>query len=203
MSTPPDRRTAILETAAAVFADQGYHEAGVADIAARLGMGHGTFYRYFRSKRDVLAAIVDDTLAPLAAAARRASRQATSLDAFEQRLEELASDVLTAFENRPAVARVLLVQAPAADSALRDAVARARREMAGQVRQLFFTGIRQGYLAAAGDPDVAARALVTLLLQGLVENFAEGRSATEARRRLTQSLRLVVHGTAHGRGRIP
>jgi len=200
---PSDRRTAILEAAAAAFADAGYHEAGVADIAARLGIGHGTFYRYFRSKRDVLAAVVEDTLSPLLAAARRAAGQAPSLSAFEQRLGDLADEVLGAFEARPALARVLLVEAPAADPELREAVAAAEREMAAQVRQLFFGGIRQGYLAAAGDPEVAARALVTLLLQGVLENVTEGRSAAEARRRLGRTLRLVVHGAAHGRRGTP
>lgn len=99
--------------------------------------------------------------------------------------------------------RNAIVGAAAADPELRDSVPRARREMAGQVRQLFFGGIRQGYLAAAGDPDVAARALVTLLLQGLLENFAEGRSAAEARRHLVQTLRLVVRGAAQDRHRAP
>lgn len=203
MPQTSDRRNAILEAASAVFAEQGYHNAGISDIATRLMIGHGTFYRYFHSKRDVLAAIVDQALAPLVAAARRASPPAPSLDAFEQRLGSLVSEVLAAFEAQPAVARVLLVEAPAADPDLRDIVGRARREMADQVRKLFFGGIRQGYLAAAGDPDVAAQALVTLLLQGLLESFAESRSAAEARRRLVQTLRLIVHGAAHGRRRAP
>src|ERR1700730_5401069 len=61
---PPDelierRRTEIIEAAYAIFSSKGDSAAGIADIAERLGMGHGTFYRYFKNKRDILDQVVD------------------------------------------------------------------------------------------------------------------------------------------------
>src|SRR5260370_37466676 len=53
------RRREIIEAAFEVFSTRGYSAAGIADIAERLGMGHGTFYRYFKNKRDILDAVVD------------------------------------------------------------------------------------------------------------------------------------------------
>ena len=41
------------------FAERGYHATGIADIAARLGIGHGTFYRYFENKRDLLVKVIE------------------------------------------------------------------------------------------------------------------------------------------------
>src|SRR4030081_372015 len=63
-SPPPEelaerRRREIIEAAFEVFATRGYTAAGIADIAERLGMGHGTFYRYFKNKRDILDQVVD------------------------------------------------------------------------------------------------------------------------------------------------
>jgi AcrR family transcriptional regulator len=45
------RRREILQAAAQVFSENGYHETKVSDIAARAGIGHGTVYRFFPSKR--------------------------------------------------------------------------------------------------------------------------------------------------------
>ncbi|WP_323794052.1 TetR/AcrR family transcriptional regulator, partial [Nocardioides sp.] len=50
------------------FAEKGYHATGIADIAARLGIGHGTFYRYFANKRDIVEHVIDDLIARILAA---------------------------------------------------------------------------------------------------------------------------------------
>ena len=37
-----------------LFARDGYHETSVPDIVQAAGVGHGTFYEYFRSRREIL-----------------------------------------------------------------------------------------------------------------------------------------------------
>jgi len=49
----PDKRTAILKAAMELIAENGFHGAPTAMIAARAGVGTGTIYRYFADK-DVL-----------------------------------------------------------------------------------------------------------------------------------------------------
>lgn len=53
-------RRRILEAAEHVFADQGYHEASIVKITERAGVGLGTFYLYFDSKKTVFEALVVD-----------------------------------------------------------------------------------------------------------------------------------------------
>jgi len=53
------KREAILDAARAVFAEKGYHATGIADIAERLGAGHGTIYRYFENKLDIFLTLYD------------------------------------------------------------------------------------------------------------------------------------------------
>jgi AcrR family transcriptional regulator len=53
------RRDAILDTAAAVFAEHGYPGADVQFIADALGVAKGTVYRYFPSKEELFLAAVD------------------------------------------------------------------------------------------------------------------------------------------------
>ena len=47
------RTTGILEAARKVFAERGFHEATVDDIAEAAGVAKGTVYLYYQSKRDV------------------------------------------------------------------------------------------------------------------------------------------------------
>jgi AcrR family transcriptional regulator len=48
------RRNQILDAAAAVFAEKGFHRATTKDIAGRAGIAEGTIYNYFDSKDDLL-----------------------------------------------------------------------------------------------------------------------------------------------------
>ena len=48
------RRNQILDAAAAVFAEKGFHRTTTKDIASRAGIAEGTIYNYFDSKDDLL-----------------------------------------------------------------------------------------------------------------------------------------------------
>ena len=57
---PRDRRQQILTAAAEQFRSAGYHNVGMADIAEAVGITGAAVYRHFRSKRDLLLAVVQD-----------------------------------------------------------------------------------------------------------------------------------------------
>lgn len=57
-----DRQRHILECAKKVFAERGFHAANVSHICAEAGIGRGTLYLYFDSKRAVFEAILRATL---------------------------------------------------------------------------------------------------------------------------------------------
>jgi AcrR family transcriptional regulator len=59
-------RRALLDAAAAVFAEQGM-DASVAEIAVRAGVGKGTVFRHFVTKERLVAAIFSDQLDELGA----------------------------------------------------------------------------------------------------------------------------------------
>lgn len=52
-----ETRRALLDAASRLFAEHGFHETSVPDIVAAAGVGHGTFYEYFGSRRDILLAL--------------------------------------------------------------------------------------------------------------------------------------------------
>lgn len=49
----PDKRELILQAAAQVFGEKGFHTATVEEIAKRAGVGKGTIYQYFDSKEEI------------------------------------------------------------------------------------------------------------------------------------------------------
>jgi TetR/AcrR family transcriptional regulator, fatty acid metabolism regulator protein len=59
---PGPKRDAILRAAISVFADRGFFNAQVADVARVAGVAAGTVYLYFRSKDDLLVSIFERTM---------------------------------------------------------------------------------------------------------------------------------------------
>jgi TetR/AcrR family transcriptional regulator, fatty acid metabolism regulator protein len=58
---PPERRVAdILQAARLVFAEKGYSEALISDIAERAGVVEGSIYRFFANKRDLIVKMAED-----------------------------------------------------------------------------------------------------------------------------------------------
>ncbi len=53
-------RRRILDAAEGVFGEVGYYEASVSEITRRAGVAQGTFYIYFRTKRDAFVELIED-----------------------------------------------------------------------------------------------------------------------------------------------
>jgi len=68
------RREQVLESAARLFAEQGYHGTTVGDVCDELGVGKGVFYWYFPSKEALFSELLQDSLLQL----RRAQQVAIS-----------------------------------------------------------------------------------------------------------------------------
>lgn len=60
-------RAALLTAALSLFAQHGYELTSIGEMAAHAGVGAGTFYQHFRSKRQVLVVLMDNLLEELEA----------------------------------------------------------------------------------------------------------------------------------------
>ena len=135
------RREQLLDVAMALFAAEGVEKTTVGRIAAEANVSHGLLYHYFRSKEDVLHAVVErysllPQLAPLFEGAE--SRPATEF------LPEVVARIRQLLNDRREAIWLLFVEAN------RDPVLRQRlEELGGGVRDLL-----RAYLearAAAGE----------------------------------------------------
>lgn len=58
----PDKRNLITEAAVEVFAEKGFRQARVSDIARKAGVADGTIYLYFKNKEDILLSIFEEKM---------------------------------------------------------------------------------------------------------------------------------------------
>src|SRR5881275_752058 len=59
---PEGKRERILDAAVRVFAQEGFYNAKVAQIAHVAGVADGTIYLYFKSKDDLLISLFEDRM---------------------------------------------------------------------------------------------------------------------------------------------
>lgn len=147
-----DRRTEILEAAARLFAERGFHATSMRDLCAALGMSPGNLYHWFPSKQAIVAAFIEADRAETAA---RLAALASTRDLRVALPRQLLAIVTEASE--PAIRLYLEVYA----TALRDP------ELAPLVRAADAAVRAQlaGLLRASGVPvpDRAALAIFALL----------------------------------------
>lgn len=92
------RTAGILEAARKVFADRGFHEATVDDIAEAAGVAKGTVYLYYESKRDVYFAALKFGIAQMYSSLLRELKKVCTP---EEKLRALIAAKLAYFdENR-------------------------------------------------------------------------------------------------------
>jgi AcrR family transcriptional regulator len=99
-----ETRRRLLEAAEDVFADLGYHDASIVKITEAAGVGQGTFYLYFASKKEVFDELVRD----LNTRVRHAMKEASSRGATRVEQELLGFGAYFRFTaEHPALYRII------------------------------------------------------------------------------------------------
>lgn len=153
-----DRREQLLDAAVACFADHGYNAAKVSDIVQRAGVAQGTFYLYFRSKREVLIALVERFCATLMSACGLEEPMPVDPDAY--RAEALRRNVTilrVAAEQRP-LAAVFFNESVKSDPELADQLRRFHSAMTELTQHRLREAIALGLIRPV-DVDVVAHAI--------------------------------------------
>ncbi len=78
------RKQAILDAAALVFTDKGFETATMQDVAAACGMSPGNLYRYFDSKAELIAGLVERDRNEMAMRFAELANAPDQLSGFEQ-----------------------------------------------------------------------------------------------------------------------
>jgi AcrR family transcriptional regulator len=163
------RRQEIIEAAYEIFAEKGYHASGIADIAERLDIGHGTFYRYFKNKRDILDHVVDYGVGRFFAAVmvEGLAVPATAAE-FRAQMTEIGNRLFAQIvDEDPRLPRMILLEATAIDAELLERVLGLVESAGTMIAPMLSFGVNRGFVRADLDVQSAAKALVGTMIAGL------------------------------------
>jgi len=83
LKDPEERKAEILDTAERLFTTKGYIQTTILDILNEIGIAKGTFYYYFKSKEEVMDAIIMRIVSADVAAAKKIADD-TGLSALQK-----------------------------------------------------------------------------------------------------------------------
>jgi AcrR family transcriptional regulator len=148
------RRDVIIDTSATVFARQGYHATGIAELCAVNGLGKGAFYHYIQSKEELLAAIHDRVMDEVMAGA---DRVATAGGPPSEQLGALGDELLDVIHRYPDHVWVFLHEFPALTEERAEAFRARRQEYEARVEGVLRAGIESSEFREV-DPRLTALA---------------------------------------------
>jgi AcrR family transcriptional regulator len=188
------RRDEILDAAERVFAEKGYHESGIADIAADLGIGHGTFYRYFKNKHDIAATVLERVVERIAAPALAEDPEASNtLEEYREQTTRIVTHMFDLLDDHPAVMRFFHQQSVSVDPAR---LAAAHDAYAAFTERFLRNGVDKGFLRADLDTEVTAQALIGIIFEGTRRALSAPQPREVRERWIDAGVSLMFDGVA-------
>ena len=157
---PGAKRDAILRAAIDVFADRGFFNAQVADVARAAGVAAGTVYLYFRGKDDLLVSIFERTMRE--ALSRVRTSIADTTDPAE-RLRRFARLHLGGLGRDRTLAIVFQVELRQSTKFMERFSSTFLRDYLGMIREAIEEGQRTGQFRADLKATVAAKVFFGVL----------------------------------------
>jgi AcrR family transcriptional regulator len=189
-------RTEIIDAAFIEFAENGYHQTTISDIATRLSISSGTFYNYFKNKRDIVDYVIDRLTSQLLAAlaADNPADVASTAAEYHEQSKRIAGAVDAVLDADWRVPRMLLFEATSIDAAMTQRVLEIF-DLARQAASAYLqNGVRRGFLRDDIDIGATADAITGLMISVAVRSLSS-RLDSDARRRQRETvIELLMNG---------
>jgi TetR/AcrR family fatty acid metabolism transcriptional regulator len=150
----PDKRSAILNAAIRVFADKGFFNSKVADIASAAGIADGTVYLYFKGKDEILHSVFDRAMDEFIAEGRAELASIAGAEGRVRRIAELHLEKLGADRD---LAIVFQVELRGSTKFMQEFSAAGLSEYLDIIRTTFEEGQREGVFRNDINAKVAAK----------------------------------------------
>ena len=151
------QRQQAIRSAAAVFAEKGFHGASTKDIAERMGIKQGSLYYYFKSKEEALGEVclwgIEDYV-------ERMQTIAASDQPFEAKLMATITSHLTSYRERNEALKVHNDERLYLPADMRAHLKELGSGYRQQLEKIFEEGAEQGVLRDSIDCHFAAQAVI-------------------------------------------
>jgi AcrR family transcriptional regulator len=152
-------REGILEAAARIFSEKGFHATSMQDIAEAVQLQKASLYHHFSSKQEILVEILDEALDLINN--RLEIVRSQSLSADEKLRQAMVSYLQTITENQN-LAAVLLLEIRSVDPELKARQASRREKFESLWKDLIIEGKQQGIFNNV-DPSLTGRAILGVM----------------------------------------
>jgi len=151
-----DKRRRILNAAVKVFAEKGFYNSKVAEIARRAGVADGTIYLYFKNKDEILIHIFEEEMEKITAHMRDVL--AAESDAIAQ-LRCFVNTHLSFVRKNPKLAQVFQLELRQSNKFIKEYTGSKLREYLNLAGQIIESGQAQGVIRADLTASLVKRAL--------------------------------------------
>lgn len=169
------RRQAIVETSARLFAEHGYNDCDMECLAAELGIAKGTLYLYFPGKQDLFFACVDWGMREMQLAVRAAA------DSTEDPFEKLSKGIrtyLAFFDEHPHYVELLIQERAIFKDRKRPTYFEYREANRGYWRELYRSLIAAGRMRSDLPVERILDAIGNMLYGTMYTNHFIGRTVS-------------------------
>ena len=168
-------RAAILESAAQVFRQKGYHGASMADIAKAVDLEKASLYHHFESKQEILFELLDRALLMLTEQMKAVMTQDIPAD---EKLRRAMRAYLRTLGDQGDLVSVLLLEYRSLDPEYHDKHIPNRDKFEKMWRDLLKQGVEDGTFACKNIP-LTVRGLLGVLNWTIVWYRADGKLSIE------------------------
>jgi AcrR family transcriptional regulator len=180
-------RESLLKAAGHVFAERGYHNTLISDIVAEAGVGQGTFYRFFTSKREIFEALFDRLVTELLGKfSDMSANPPSSLEEYRAASLNAVGRLAEAIDRNREISMLFLRDAPAVDRDFERKLAEVRERFADLAKHYLDHAVSEGF-ARPCNTEVVAQSLVGIGLH-LIEAWFRGRFPGRTREELIEEV---------------
>lgn len=147
----------LFDAAIELIGEKGFTEVSVDEIVERAGVAKGTVYYHFVGKAELVEALIEDRLQPLAAEFKRAA--SANADDPAAAIEAIVHAELAFIRDNSSFGKLLITEMWREDRRWRQTLVRIRRDMGATIGAVIEQGIASGSFRTDIDPEFGASAL--------------------------------------------
>lgn len=183
-----------MQAATEVFAKKGYLASGIADIAKKLDVGHGTIYRYFPSKLEIFLCILKESIDEMLQITDRYYKmEAHSAAEYELQFKQEGVEYMMLFFKNPQRLRFIFEEMHS-DLKVRKLIDDAMQKFQKKTEQVFEKGIRVGAIRSDIHVPSVAR-LTNAMVFETMRSIILSPDVSTISTQIVESLQsLIMHG---------